>query len=508
MIERTAVRRALVSVYSKDGVVDLGRALAEHGAQILSTGGTMAALRAAGLPVTEVADYTGFPEMLDGRVKTLHPMIHGGLLARRDLPEHMDAIGRMGIGPIDLVCVNLYPFEETVADSRATREDIIEKIDIGGPSMLRSAAKNHDSVAVLCDPADYAEVIAALHEGGTTLEQRRRLAAKAFARTSTYDGAIAHWFAQDSGMGHLRYGENPHQQAVFLPDAPASGLGGAEILPGGGKELSYNNYLDLDAALGCAADLPAPAAAVIKHTNPCGAATASTMAEALARAWDGDPVSAFGSVIAVHGRFDRAAAEFLSTGQKFVECLAAPDFEPEAVEILRTKPKWGKNLRLLRVPDLASRPRGFEARRIAGGTLLMTSDPSNGYTENLKVAGKQPIPPGREADLRLAITLAKHLKSNSIAIVSGGILVGAGAGQMSRVDSARIAVEKAGSRARGAVAAGDAFFPFPDGVEVLARAGVIAVAHPGGSVKDAEVTAAADAHGMCMIHTGVRHFRH
>lgn len=508
MTDRTAVRRALLSVYDKQGIVALGRALVEHGAQLLSTGGTMAALRAAGLPVTEVADYTGFPELLDGRVKTLHPMIHGGLLARRDLPEHLQAIARLGIGPIDLVCVNLYPFEETVANPGSTREDVIEKIDIGGPAMLRSAAKNHDAVAVLCDPADYPEAIAALDAGGTTIEQRRRFAAKVYARTANYDQAIAAWFAAAAGQGKLRYGENPHQSAVFLPDSPARGLGGAQILSGGGKDLSYNNYLDLDAALAAAADLPAPAAVVVKHTNPCGAAVGSSVAEALERAWEGDPVSAFGSVIALHGRCDRAAAEFLCNGQKFVECLAAPEFEPEAVEILRTKPKWGKNLRLLRVPDLARRPRGYEARRIAGGTLLMTSDASNGYSENLQVMGNCAIPPGREPDLRLAITLAKHLKSNSIAIVNGGLLAGAGAGQMSRVDSARIAVEKAGARSRNAVAAGDAFFPFPDGLETLARAGVVAVAHPGGSVKDAEVIAAADRLGVALVHTGVRHFRH
>ncbi|RMH01531.1 MAG: bifunctional phosphoribosylaminoimidazolecarboxamide formyltransferase/IMP cyclohydrolase PurH [Planctomycetota bacterium] len=505
MPDRLPVRRALLSVFHKEGVVELARALAETGAELLSTGGTMRVLVEAGLKVTEVADYTGFPEMMDGRVKTLHPKIHGGLLARRDDPAHLAAMAEHGIEPIDLVCVNLYPFEETVA-AGGSRAEVIEKIDIGGPSMLRSAAKNHDAVAVVCDPADYEVVAEEIRAGGTTLELRRALARKVFERTAEYDGAIARWFADQAGAG-LRYGENPHQAAGFYPDPARTGLGGARVLPGG-KELSYNNWLDLDGAVGAVNDLPAPAAVVVKHTNPCGAAVAAAAAEALARAWDGDPLSAFGSVIALNVPVDRACAEFLAGPGHFVEVLAAPAIAPEAAEILRNGPKWGRNVRLVEVPDIGSPRRQLEARRLWGATLWQESDATTAWDEELKVAGAVPLPPEREADLRLAQTLAKHLKSNAVCLVRDGMLVGAGAGQMSRVDSCRIAVEKAGERARGAVAGSDAFFPFPDGPETLAAAGVVAIAQPGGSVKDAEVTAACDARGVCMVHTGARHFRH
>ncbi len=507
-MDRVPVKRALLSVFHKEGVVELGRALDSVGAEILSTGGTLKALRAAGVPALEVADWTGFPEMMDGRVKTLHPKIHGGLLGRRDDPRHVAAMHEHGLGAIDLVAVNLYPFEETAA-AGAARAEVVEKIDIGGPSMLRSAAKNHDFVAVLCDPADYAAVAQEIREGGTTLATRRRLAAKVFARTSAYDGAIARWLAEDCGAGALRYGENPHQRAAFVADAPARGLGAARVLAGG-KELSYNNWLDLDGAAGCVHDLPAPAAVVVKHTNPCGAAIGSDAAAALSRAWDGDPVSAFGSVIAVNVPFTRAAAEVLAAPNHFVEVIAAPAFDADAVALLRTGPKWGKNLRLVEIPGLGDgRPRAqAEARRVWGATLVQDSDDASGFSEELKIAGQTPLPAGRERDLRLAQTLSKHLKSNAVCLVHDGMLVGAGAGQMSRVDAARIAVEKAGARARGAVAGSDAFFPFPDGPEALAAAGVVAIVQPGGSVKDGEVTAACDARGVCMAHTGVRHFRH
>ncbi|MBL7008840.1 MAG: bifunctional phosphoribosylaminoimidazolecarboxamide formyltransferase/IMP cyclohydrolase [Planctomycetes bacterium] len=505
MTERLPVRRALLSVYYKDGVVELATALAETGAELLSTGGTMRALVEAGLAVTEVADYTGFPEMMDGRVKTLHPKIHGGLLARRDDPRHLASMEQHGIGPIDLVCVNLYPFEETVA-AGATREEVIEKIDVGGPSMLRSAAKNHDGVAVVCDPADYEVVAEELRAGGTTLELRRALARKVFERTAEYDGAIGRWFADQAGAG-LRYGENPHQAAGFYPDPARDGLGGARVLPGG-KELSYNNWLDLDGAVGAVNDLPSPAAVVVKHTNPCGAALGDSAVAALERAWDGDPLSAFGSVIALNLPVDVACAEFLAGPGHFVEVLAAPAIDPAAAELLRNGPKWGKNLRLVEVPDLGRPREQLEARRVWGGTLYQTSDTTCAFTEELKLAGKVPVPAGRESDLRLAQTLAKHLKSNAVCLVKDDMLVGAGAGQMSRVDSCKIAVEKAGERAQGAVAGSDAFFPFPDGPEALAEAGVVAIAQPGGSVKDGEVTAACDARGVAMVHTGSRHFRH
>ena len=503
--DRIPVRRALLSVFYKDGIVALGRILAAQGAELLSTGGTRRALMDAGLEVLEVADYTGFPEMMDGRVKTLHPMIHGGLLARREDASHVAAMAEHGIGPIDMVVVNLYPFEETVAGG-GTVEEIIEKIDIGGPSMLRSAAKNHESVAVLCDTADYLEVAAELEQGGTSLATRRKLAAKVFARTGEYDTAIGRWFAEQEN-GALRYGENPHQSAGFFADSARFGLGAAEVLPGG-KELSYNNWLDLDGAVAAVSDLPLNSAVVVKHTNPCGAALGSSMAEAMERAWEGDPLSAFGSVIAVHGTFDKASAEFLAGPGHFVEVLAANDFEEEAVDLLRGGPKWGKNLRIVKVAGIGQPRDQEEARRVWGGTLVQGSDQLSGFTAELKVAGQVGIPEGREDDLRLAQTLAKHLKSNSISLVKDGMLVGAGAGQMSRVDSAEIAVTKAGERVRGAVAGSDAFFPFPDGPEALADAGVVAIIQPGGSMRDAEVQAACDAKGVAMVHTGTRHFRH
>jgi phosphoribosylaminoimidazolecarboxamide formyltransferase/IMP cyclohydrolase len=503
--DRFPVRRALLSVFYKDGIVELGKALAAQGAELLSTGGTMKALADAGLEVTEVADYTGFPEMMDGRVKTLHPKIHGGLLARRDDAGHLASMDEHDIGPIDMVVVNLYPFEETVAGG-GTYEEIIEKIDIGGPSMLRSAAKNHDSVAVLCDTSDYATVAAELNEGGTTLATRKRLAAKVFARTGEYDTAIGRWFAEQDGAG-LRYGENPHQTAGFFADAKRFGLGSAEVLAGG-KELSYNNWLDLDGAVSAVNDLPAPAAVVVKHTNPCGAALGSIAADCLERAWEGDPLSAFGSVIALNTNFDAACAEFLAGPGHFVEVLAAPSFDEEAVALLRTGPKWGKNLRIVQVGDIGTPREQMEERRVWGGTLVQGSDTKSGFCADLKVAGTVPMPEGLEDDLRLAQTLAKHLKSNSICLVKDGMLVGAGAGQMSRVDSAEIAVKKAGEKAKGAVVGSDAFFPFPDGPEALAESGVIAIVQPGGSMRDGEVTEACDARGVCMVHTGTRHFRH
>lgn len=518
---RQPIRRALLSVFYKDGVVDLARSLVEHGAELLSTGGTMRAIADAGLPVTEVAEYTGFPEMMDGRVKTLHPKIHGGLLGRRDDASHVSAMEEHEIGPIDLVCVNLYPFEETVATG-GTPEQIIEKIDIGGPSMLRSAAKNHESVAVVCDPDDYEEIIEAVSSGGTTMEQRRLLARKVFERTGAYDTAIGAWFAGEQGgeewpetltlqakkVADLRYGENPHQSAAVYAEG-SWGLGTAEVLPGG-KELSYNNYLDLDGAIGCVADLPSPAAVVVKHTNPCGAAVCDTPAQALERGWAGDPLSAFGSVIALNAPFDEDCAAVLCTGQKFVEAIAAPSFTDEAVQQLRNGPKWGKNVRLVAVGDIdtVGARGGVRVRHMAGGILAQRADKAHSFTAEMTAAGAVPIPEGRHGDLQLAQTLVKHLKSNAVCLVNDGMLVGAGAGQMSRVDSAKIAVEKAGDRAAGSVAGSDAFFPFPDGVEALAGGGVCAVAQPGGSMRDDAVTAAADSLSVAMVHTGTRHFRH
>ncbi len=505
MTERTPIRRALLSVFYKDGVVELARALAEQGAEILSTGGTMAALEEAGITVVEVADYTGFPEMMNGRVKTLHPKIHGGLLGRRGDPNHVAAMEEHEIGPIDLVCVNLYPFEETVA-SGADAGAIIEKIDIGGPSMLRSAAKNHESVAVVCDPNDYARVAKEIENGGTTLELRAELAGKVFAKTGEYDQAIGNWFDRERGAS-LRYGENPHQQAAFHRDSSPRGLGAANVLPGG-KELSYNNWLDLDGATGAVGDLPRPAAVVVKHSNPCGAALGGSGLEALNKAWDGDPVSAFGSVIALNVPFSEECAALLAEPGHFVEVIAAPSIDPAAAAALRDGPKWGGNVRLVEIPDLGEPREQLESRRLWGGNLVQDTDTLTAFVGDLSVVGSEGLDPGKESDCRLAQTLVKHLKSNAICLVRDGMLVGAGAGQMSRVDSCRIAIEKAGERAAGSVAGSDAFFPFPDGPEVLAEAGVAVIVQPGGSVKDDEVTAACDAQNVAMVHTGVRHFRH
>ncbi|MDP6962648.1 MAG: bifunctional phosphoribosylaminoimidazolecarboxamide formyltransferase/IMP cyclohydrolase [Planctomycetota bacterium] len=502
----TPVRRALLSVFYKDGIVELGKALAAQGAELLSTGGTMRALQDAGLEVTEVAEYTGFPEMMDGRVKTLHPMIHGGLLARRDDPSHIQAMTDHGIGAIDMVVVNLYPFEETVAGG-GSFDEIIEKIDIGGPSMLRSAAKNYASVAVVCDTDDYTQVVSELESGGTSLELRQRLAAKVFARTGEYDSAIGRWFADQAGAS-LRYGENPHQQAGFYPDAQAVGLGAAKVIDGG-KELSYNNWLDLDGAVAAVNDLPSPSAVVVKHTNPCGAALSKDSASAaLEKAWEGDPLSAFGSVVAVNGHFDLSCAEFLGGPNKFVEVLAAPSFDPSAIEFLRNGPKWGKNLRIVEIPDIGSQRNQLESRRVWGGSLVQGSDDISAFDADLKVAGKVQLQPKLENDARLAQVLVKHLKSNAICLVKDMMLVGAGAGQMSRVDSAEIAVKKAGDRAQGSVVGSDAFFPFPDGPLALSDAGVAAIIQPGGSMRDDEVTAACDEKNVCMVHTGTRHFKH
>jgi phosphoribosylaminoimidazolecarboxamide formyltransferase / IMP cyclohydrolase len=503
---RTSVRRALLSVFYKDGIVELGQALAAQGAELLSTGGTMRALQEAGLEVTEVAEYTGFPEMMDGRVKTLHPMIHGGLLARRDDEGHLASMKEHGIGAIDMVVVNLYPFEETVA-SGGSFDEIIEKIDIGGPSMLRSAAKNYSSVAVVCDTHDYSQVITELQEGGTSLELRQQLAAKVFARTGEYDSAIGRWFADQAGAS-LRYGENPHQQAGFYPDSQAVGLGAATVLDGG-KELSYNNWLDLDGAVAAVNDLPSPSAVVVKHTNPCGAALSSdSPCDALEKAWEGDPLSAFGSVVAVNGHFDLSCAKFMGGPNKFVEVLAAPSFDAEAVEFLRNGPKWGKNLRIVQISDIGCKRNQLESRRVWGGNLVQGSDDISAFDADLQVAGEVALDPSLENDARLAQVLVKHLKSNAICLVKDSRLVGAGAGQMSRVDSAEIAVKKAGDRAKGSVVGSDAFFPFPDGPQALAEAGAIVIVQPGGSMRDAEVTAECDKNKVCMVHTGTRHFKH
>ncbi|WP_210357459.1 bifunctional phosphoribosylaminoimidazolecarboxamide formyltransferase/IMP cyclohydrolase [Sphingomonas beigongshangi] len=515
------IRRALLSVSDKTGVVDLARGLAAKGVELVSTGGTAKTLREAGLDVRDVSDLTGFPEMMDGRVKTLHPMVHGGLLAVRDHPDHAAAMAAHGIGAIDLVVVNLYPFEATVARG-ADRDTVIENIDIGGPSMVRSAAKNHAYVAIVTDPADYA----ALEAGETTLDQRRVFAAKAFAATAAYDGAIARWFGTvDQGeafppvlpvtlkrAASLRYGENPHQSAAFYTaNDGVAGIGQARQVQG--KDLSYNNLNDADAALELVAEFreAAPTCVIVKHANPCGVATAASLEQAYAEAFACDTVSAFGGIIAVNRPLDAATARAI-TGI-FTEVVVAPDADEEALALFAAK----KNLRLLLTGDLPdARRAGLFAKSIAGGWLVQDRDA--GVPGELKVVTRRQ-PTARElADCRFAWTVAKHVKSNAIVYAKDGATAGIGAGQMNRLESARIAAwkakdaaDKAGwsePRTIGSAVASDAFFPFADGLMAAVEAGATAVIQPGGSIRDDEVIAAADAAGLAMVFTGMRHFRH
>jgi phosphoribosylaminoimidazolecarboxamide formyltransferase/IMP cyclohydrolase len=527
---RLPVRRALVSVFDKQGLDRLAAALGAAGIEVVSTGATAAALEGHGLRVTRVEELTGFPEMLGGRVKTLHPRVHAGLLADRGRPEQLAELEAAGIALFDLVVVNLYPFEETVAGEDVDEALAVERIDVGGPAMVRAAAKNHASVAVVCDPGDYPLVEAAVAAGGTTLDERRALAAKAFARTAAYDDAVAAWMARPGGSGGLkdsppvnegpgrfpavlelggrlvqalRYGENPHQAAAFYAvDGPAGpwGLGSAVQLAG--KELSYNNLLDADAALGLVAEHPErPFAVIVKHTNPCGAAFGATLEEAYAGALEGDPVSAFGGVVGLSRPLDAAAAAAIAG--VFTEVVVAPGFEPEALAALAGKP----SLRLVRV-DPARPSRRLGVRSVAGGLLVQEPDAAADDPAGWALQAGDPPAPALLADLVLAWSVARHVKSNAIVLARDGRVVGVGAGQQSRVDAVRLAVAKAGERAAGAAAGSDAFFPFADGVEELAAAGVLAVAQPGGSVRDAEVTAAAAGAGVAMLHTGRRHFRH
>ena len=518
------VARALLSVSDKTGLVEFGRFLAERGVEILSTGGSAKALREAGVAVTEVAEATGFPEIMDGRVKTLHPAIHGGILARRDNASHRQAMQEHGIAGIDLVAVNLYPFRETLA-SGADRETCVENIDIGGPAMVRAAAKNHAFVAIVTSPADYAEVMREMEaeDGKTSLGLRRRLAAKAYAHTAAYDAAIAGWMAKQEGdpfpatfaLGAeraqtLRYGENPHQQAAFYRTGETrAGVATATQLQG--KELSYNNLNDTDAAFELVAEFDpaeAPAIAIIKHANPCGVALGATLADAYERALACDPVSAFGGIIAANAPLDAATAEKLA--ELFAEVVIAPEVEAGAKEVLAAK----KNLRLLvtgGLPDPAAE--GMMVKALSGGLLLQGRDNGRVSADGLEVVTKRQPSEQELADMLFAFRVAKHVKSNAIVYVKEGRTVGIGAGQMSRVDSSRIAAWKAkeaggAEAAKGAVVASDAFFPFADGLLAAVEAGATAVIQPGGSMRDEEVIAAADEAGLAMVFTGLRHFRH
>ena len=518
----TPVRRAIISVSDKSGVVELARSLGALGVSILSTGGTAKLLAREGVSVTEVSSYTGFPEMLDGRVKTLHPKIHGGILARRDQPAHLEAIRQAGIAPIDLIVVNLYPFEATVADPDCRLEDAVENIDVGGPAMLRAAAKNYHSVCVVVDPDDYATVLGELQtSGGVSEALRFALAKKVFAHTARYDGAIANYLyslddrnrrseypdvlsIQLHKVQQMRYGENPHQSAAFYRDpVPAAGsLASWRQLQG--KELSYNNVADADAAWECVKSFAEPACVIVKHANPCGAAVGANLLDAYEKALATDPVSAFGGILAFNRALDRATAEAL--GKQFAEVVIAPRVEPEARTACAAKP----NVRVLEVP-IAHGVNGYDFKRVGGGMLVQSADARLLERSEARVVTKTVPSEAQWADLLFAWRVAKYVKSNAIVFCRDGATVGVGAGQMSRVDSARIASIKAktaGLTLAGSAAASDAFFPFRDGLDVVVEAGAVAVIQPGGSMRDDELIAAADERGVAMVFTGVRHFRH
>ena len=523
------ISRALLSVSDKAGLVEFARALAQQGVDLISTGGTRKTLADAGLSVRDVADVTGFPEMMDGRVKTLHPLVHGGLLAIRDNPEHRSAMAAHGIAPIDLLVVNLYPFEATVAKG-ADFDTCIENIDIGGPAMIRAAAKNHADVAVIVEPADYGTLLEAIqaNKGATTLELRRKLAAKAYARTATYDAAISNWFAQqlaDSAPDYravggrlaeaLRYGENPHQSAAFYrtPDV-RTGVATARQVQG--KQLSYNNINDTDAAYECVAEFDpkrTAACSIIKHANPCGVAEGVSLLDAYRKALACDPVSAFGGIVALNRKLDAEAARAIT--EIFTEVIIAPDADDAAIAIVGAK----KNLRLLLTGGLPDpRAQGMLVKSVAGGMLVQSRDNAVVDDITLKVVTKRAPTNAERSDLAFAFRVAKHVKSNTIVYAKDLATVGIGAGQMSRIDSARIAARKAQDAAealglkepltKGSVVASDAFFPFADGLLVAIEAGATAVIQPGGSMRDDEVIKAADDHGIAMVLTGTRHFKH
>jgi phosphoribosylaminoimidazolecarboxamide formyltransferase/IMP cyclohydrolase len=522
---------ALLSVSDKTGIVEFARALRERGVRLLSTGGTAKLLADAGLPVTEVAQVTGFPEMLDGRVKTLHPRIHGGLLARRDDAAHMAALKEHGIATIDLLVINLYPFAQMIAREGCTLEQAIENIDIGGPAMLRAAAKNWQDVAVVIDPADYAQVLSELDSGGLTRAAKFAFAKKVFAHTAAYDGLISNylgslgpgaeaqplqapqreaypsvWNLQVLKTQDLRYGENPHQSAAFYRERDAAPGTLAQWTQIQGKELSYNNIADADAAWECVKTFDSPACVIVKHANPCGVAVGASAVEAYGKAWKTDTVSAYGGIVAFNRPFDGAAAAAIQANKQFVEVLIAPSITPEARALYASK----TNVRLLEVP-LSAQGNALDFKRVGGGVLLQSTDARNVQRSELQVVTKKQPTAAQLDDLMFAWKVAKFVKSNAIVYCGGGMTLGVGAGQMSRVDSSRIASIKAanaGLSLQGAAVASDAFFPFRDGLDVVVDAGAACVIQPGGSMRDAEVIAAADERGIAMVFTGVRHFRH
>jgi phosphoribosylaminoimidazolecarboxamide formyltransferase/IMP cyclohydrolase len=515
------IRRALLSVSDKTGLAEFASALhKDFGVELISTGGTAKFLREHGLPVTDVSQVTGFPEMMDGRIKTLHPLIHGGLLALRDNPEHAAAMQKHGIKPIDLVCINLYPFEQTIRKPGVTLEEAIENIDIGGPAMIRSAAKNHRFVLVVTSPERYEKVLGDLQEHGGSCCGKHRLkqAQRAFAHTAEYDSLIANYLASATGIDSaglvlnlhkaldLRYGENPHQKATLLVDKPPREASVAFAKQLHGKELSYINLLDADAALNAVKELTTPTACIVKHASPCGYATADDLPTAFKNAYAGDPLAAFGGIVAINQRIDLATAEAITSIDKLLEVIVAPAYDEDALKLLRTR--W-KNVRLLEVGELgAPDPNELMMHRIVGGFLTQQRDLLGVDESSWKVVSSRQPTAGAFADLKLAWLACKHVKSNAIVIAKDRIAVGIGGGQVDRVNAARVAIQKAGDRARGAVAASDAFFPFPDGPQLLLDAGITAIIQPGGSVRDQESIDAVNKAGAVMIFTGQRHFRH
>lgn len=520
------IQSALISVSDKTGLVEFAKELAAMNVSILSTGGTAELLKKNGIAVTEVADYTGFPEMMDGRVKTLHPKVHGGILARRDMASHMDAIAKHGINTIDMVVVNLYPFQQTVAKADCTLEDAIENIDIGGPAMLRSAAKNYRDVAVVCDPADYADIIAEMkkNDGSLSTDTKFELSKKTFSHTAQYDGAIANYMSslkadkkhqnrkaypeilnlQFEKVQDMRYGENPHQSAAFYREKDIEPGTLASYRQLQGKELSYNNISDADAAWECVKNFDEPACVIIKHANPCGVAVGKDLLDAYQKALQTDPEAAFGGIIAFNGELDARTSEEVS--KLFVEVLIAPSFTEEAKSIFNRK----KNLRLLEI-SLGKNNNAFDMKRVGGGLLVQSPDIVDVIATDLKIVTKQQPTPQQMADMLFASKVVKFVKSNAIVFCGNGMALGIGAGQMSRVDAARTATmkaENAGLSLKGSVVASDAFIPFRDGLDIVANAGATAVIQPGGSVRDPEVIAAADEHGIAMVFTSIRHFRH
>ncbi len=516
-------RVALISVSDKTGLEPFARALHALGFQFLSTGGTARSLREWGLPVQEVSDWTGFPEILDGRVKTLHPRVHAAILANLSLPDHRQTLQELNLTPIELVVVNLYPFEQALR-AGASEAEQIEQIDIGGPTLIRAAAKNFEHVAVIVRPADYEWALLRLQAGGLSREDRALLAYRAFAHVAEYDALIADWFRRFDPDGalpetltltyrlaqRLRYGENPHQQAAFYrePFAPHGCIATAEQL--WGKELSYNNLLDADAALELVREFEQPACAIIKHTNPCGVALGESITEAFLRALEADPVSAFGGIVACNRPIDREAAEAMVAPGTFFEVVLAPDFAPDALPLFQERKGWGQNVRLLRTGELPppSQLHGYAVRSLTGGALYTERDTIDWNPDALQVVTERTPTESEWVDLRFAWRVVKHVKSNAIVVAKGGVVWGVGAGQMNRVGSVRLALEAAGEHARGAVLASDAFFPFPDSIDLAAQAGIRAIVQPGGSKKDPEVIAAANETGIAMVFTGVRHFRH